>query len=153
MRIKNHGQKHAPLVFLFLFLSLLHHSTRTMDAHGHNPAQGYGYGYRNNSSHQAYNGYQSQRRTLADGSQPYMGNSFLPSLKRCVSTLEMSTQLVQEPCPLYNPCLDSLRIPNEAAHSLQKPQADKSSCLFLLFFFSCEPPCQLWTRRRADTRD
>jgi len=87
-----------------------------MDAHGHNPAQGYGYGYGNNNSHQAYNGYQSQRRTLAEGSLPYMGNSFLPSLKRCVSTLEMSTQLVQEPCLPHIPCWDSLYIPNKAAY-------------------------------------
>ncbi|GJJ72984.1 DASH complex subunit SPC19 [Entomortierella parvispora] len=65
-----------------------------MDAHGHNSTQGYSYGYGNSNAQQSY-GYRSQRRTLAGGSQPYTSNSFLPSLKRCVSTLEMSTQLLR----------------------------------------------------------
>ncbi|KAG0043392.1 hypothetical protein BGZ83_011463 [Gryganskiella cystojenkinii] len=61
-----------------------------MDTHGYNPGQSYSY-----ANSQGY-GYQSQRRTLGgNGMMPYMGNSFLPSLKRCVATLELSTQLLR----------------------------------------------------------
>ncbi|KAF9292075.1 Ribosomal RNA-processing protein 7 [Mortierella alpina] len=59
-----------------------------MDTHG-----GYSYGFGQQSARRSSNGYSAARRTTS--STAFTTQSYLPSLQRCVATLEMSTQLLK----------------------------------------------------------
>ncbi|KAF9572235.1 hypothetical protein EC968_010101 [Mortierella alpina] len=59
-----------------------------MDTHGGNS-----YGYGQQSFRRSSNGYSAARRTTS--STAFTTQSYLPSLQRCVATLEMSTQLLK----------------------------------------------------------
>ncbi|KAF9966188.1 hypothetical protein BGZ70_003043 [Mortierella alpina] len=54
---------------------------------------GYSYGYGQQSIRRSSNGYSAARRTTS--STAFATQSYLPSLQRCVATLEMSTQLLK----------------------------------------------------------